>query len=205
LTESNPTQLSDNDKLAIELFHKNLSLQYDRLNFFLAGTAFLIAAFAAVVTVGGRGNQYQIHILAHAVNAVGYYLALFFFLTNFLNAAVLALIQEAIREPRTLLRQQNAFDVLAKIAETEWKLSKLKPSMLAFVRDPIGFGKRQPSSHTWIIPFLFSVFWLVTWFAVIRPYWIPSAFGVGLPLVALLIPLCIERHKSVSGKQESST
>ncbi len=173
-------------KLAVEIFHTNITSQFSRLNFFLAGTAFLIVAFAAVITVNKNTPvNYQLHILAHAINAVGCYLAFFFTFTNFLNGVFLKQVQDELMEDGMIV-QEVPYRRLRDILKLEWKTGKLRQSSIEFLRDPVGYGRDYPASHTWLIPLLFLLFWLVTWFAVLRPYWIPSAFGIALPLVLFL-------------------
>ena len=104
-----------------DIFHTNLNLQFGRLNFFLISTAFLIGAFATVVTIGSKEENYDIDVLAHAIAAAGYYLALFFTVTNLLNANLLAGMQKNLMNPKPLSKQPPYVNTL-ELIESEWKL-----------------------------------------------------------------------------------
>ena len=72
---------------------KELDRLFQRVNFFLIGTAFLITAFVALVSSEAFGmslhsHSYNLLILAHSVGAAGFYLALFFAVMNYCNARV---------------------------------------------------------------------------------------------------------------------
>jgi hypothetical protein len=182
------TQLpNDKARLAMEIFHQNLSLQFGRLNFFLVSTAFLIAALTTVTIVGGNVAQasLRVDLLAYAIVAIGYYLALFFALTNLLNANLLARMQKELMQQHGFVTQ-SPYAGVKNIVESEWKIGNITRSLLRFLRDPITYGKDSPSAHTWLIPALFVVFWLVTWLFVLPLCWATWAFSLGLPCFSLL-------------------
>lgn len=71
------------------LLHQEQML-FQRLNFFLIATAFLITALASVVSSNrfcpnAEHDVYLVY-LAHAIIIVGFLLACFFSVTNYLNA-----------------------------------------------------------------------------------------------------------------------
>lgn len=161
------------------------SLLRGRLNFFLTATAFLIVAFAVVVTFIKRDNGEEVsHVLylAHAINATGLYSALFFAMNDYMSAMIIEAAQGKQKEPSSAL--ELAKGLIRSLVRVSYKPLPIK--------DRPGYVPGH--IDTWLVPSFFTLFWIVVWFIVIPDHpsnvceiWVPIAFGIGLPL--LYIPL----------------
>ena len=148
-----------------------LKFALDRFNSFLVATAFLIAAFVSLVIYYDRHSE--LLLLGYAVNAVGLYLAAFFTIASYHGAMCIRFAStpqdkdaQGRDEPRTLFR------------------SMIK-SLVRFPFEP--FAENIPLVHTWLIPLLFCLFWLATWFGVLPIKATSSAIVIGAPLLYLLL------------------
>ncbi len=194
-----------------QLSHQS-DLLFHRFNFFLTGTAFLITAFAIIVVsdrLDSDATDGHLLILAHAVNAVGFYIALIFVIINYFMTKVIAELR------RYVLDIEGGEYVGPPLTYIEGRLEDIKerPLVCDFLRElgrlvwsPFGAGERNPAPHTWFIPLLFIIFWGFTWFAVLPwseiPWvsrglpWIPRIpiVGIVLPFLYLVI-LCLKNLK----------
>lgn len=142
----------------------------DRYNSFLVATAFLIAAFTAVAI--RYTESCSLLLLANAVNAVGLYLAIYFTVANYHGA--LCTNADLGKENKYVIGRNSPHILL---------LGLLKYLLISFPIKPL--SQKIPVVHTWLIPFLFCLFWWVTWFVVLPDWWVPTAFGIGVPLLYL--------------------
>lgn len=178
------------------------SLLFQRLNFFLVGTAFLITAFATLTFVygGDYGQSCKPLILAYMINAVGLFLSAFFMLINYLNTRILWHLRKytvdlesnyskSRRAPETPL--SKAKEIIEEIIPREMPnpcvFAKSMWQDLCSVFDDLAkSAKKTIAPHTWIVPLGFTTFWLVTFFLVLPIDWIPTTIVFGsLGIVAL--------------------
>ena len=155
---------------------------FQRLNFFLIGTAFLITAFATVVISDAFliKKDCGVITLANAINAVGYYLAIFFLFTNYWNIK--------------LLNKKNG----DKYKQTYSPVS-LTIEMLGdfgnLILKPFDVSRGHPAPHTWLLPILFVIFWFVLWLTVLDNLWVVIVGGILIPLTWCIVISLIECSK----------
>jgi len=199
LTGSNPPNNRENYYGAMDILHTNLKLLYDRLNFFLVATAFLIGALVAAVVESHFFNM-EIHkalpliILLHLIAAVGFILALLFTGMNYMNAKMIAGMQCNLMESEDPSKfEKHPYAWVKGIIETKWRATPselLEKDLKGFICSPLTYSKDNPSAHTWFIPLIFVIFWVLLWFTV--PTWgvhkgyfaFPAGF-VGISLIYL--------------------
>jgi len=176
--------MSDDDQTKLQ----RRQILTDRYNSFLTATAFLVAAYVAVIA-------YHIRGLPHAINWVGLYLAMYFTIGNYREARLIA--DKKIPAPSKFVRSFLFEDIFSFICDPGsdflcFELDTDKPNKILprFVQ-----GSKKPRTgyvHTWLIPIVFVVFWIFTWFYVLDDKWVPS-LGIGLAflyaLLQILVPL----------------
>lgn len=165
----------------------NLGRIFQRFNFFLIGTAFLITAYTSVVTsnmFSSEGDCRAI-ILANAINAVGFYLAIFFTITNYWNVKLLDMTSDD-KSPQTYSIKSLIIDMLGDFCHLLW--------------EPLDISRGHPAPHTWLLPIGFAVFWFVLWFIVLKNIWIPIVAGILIPVAYIIIMLI----KSFMKREEKS-
>lgn len=180
MTASNPPNNHENYYRAMDILHTNLKLLYDRLNFFLVGTAFLIAAIVTGVIESHFFNTeiqdkaWPLILLLHLISAVGFIVALLFTSTNYLNAKMIGRMQSKLMEadaPKNL-ETTDPYAWVEGIIKTEWRVTPsefLKKDLKGFICSPVTYSKDNPSAHTWFMPLIFVIFWVLLWFTV--PTW----------------------------------
>ena len=167
----------------MEIFHLEVNSLFSRLNFFLIGTAFLVAAFVTAVVTKHPGS-WSLSLLRHAIVAIGFCVALLFTVTNYLNAKLLLGIQRRLERDSKIV-DSSPFEVVKEIKEKVWSLRRFWGDFGDAVCNPIGY-KNTCAPHTWLVPILFALFWLFVWFAVVplglpHPNWqrsFPAFFGL---------------------------
>lgn len=180
--EDNGREPTESYKLATHLLFHELDSLFARFNYFLAGTAFLATAFAVVV-VSSENNivgNCQLKVLAHAINAVGFYIAFFFMTTNYLNAKLIGQLQQEIMDEGEIVKVLP-YTRLKAIIDEAWHMRDFLRDFKRMICNPLVHSKRSPSSYTIYIPSLFIVFWVVIWFVVLQIWYIPFAFCFGAP------------------------
>jgi hypothetical protein len=148
-----------------------------RVNFFLIGTAFLIAGLAALVASSNDGGLagYRLN-LAYTINALGLYLALFFAVINSLTMAVLADFGKYVKEEleQELMAGRGAQTITGAPPFTKaeeitnlkmqcfpWKLlaNPFRQLYLLFA-DSRQAVKEAKTHHALLLPVLFVVGWI---------------------------------------------
>lgn len=155
---------------AVEILNRDTALLFQRLNFFLIATAFLIAAFATVLTVGTGSILLNIDYI---LSAAGFVYSLLLAATNYLNTRIIWQIGEYIRN----LEDKDFGDVVEQGQEPYKRIDQivkgsmnrrttfsLIPSMVGSVFTVIGnpskTARESVADHTYIVPLLFVVVWL---------------------------------------------
>lgn len=82
-------EYDDSYKKAVDNLHHQETLLFERLNYFLAGSAFLITAYAALAVTVKYQSYNAILLLTYLVNVAGLYLSIFFASVNYLNTRIL--------------------------------------------------------------------------------------------------------------------
>jgi hypothetical protein len=182
---------------AFKLQRHEVELLFQRFNFFLIGTAFLITAFATVVS-----SHYFAWLpypnlvwLAHAINAVGFYIAIFFTIANYLNTRVIRLLGDYIRgleagnypTPPHLYLKEETSRLSSKRREL---IKEICREVDSIILSPFDFSKLRPAPHTWLIPLGFIFFWFLVWLFIL-PYVL--LIGILGPLLLYILYLVLHR------------
>jgi len=164
-------KMTDNERyeLAMKLRDGDLDRLFQRVNFFLISTAFLIGALAVLLTYKSFSDSLALKIFAILLTVAGLGLSIFFTFTNYLNDLVIRKISQFIIEIEELkpVRQEGP-DVLREIyrrvkASNHCKKQFIRRffcDLVASFKNPSD-PKERVAPHTWILPFLFSFFWIV--------------------------------------------
>lgn len=160
---------------------------FQRFNYFLLGTSFLIASFVAVITAYYNTRQtYEVLLtLAYLINTGGIWLAWIFstmslntarIINHFSNEIVIIeeklVIEEAVKPPYKTAGELStkysdvlridSFSLFSGIINTIRAFTKRNPNQRKQLR------KETPFSHPWIVSCSFMILWMIIW---------PSVFG----------------------------
>jgi len=176
-----------------------------RVNFFLIGTAFLIAGLATLVATSNDVglDGYRLN-LAYVINALGLYLSLFFAVINSLTMAVMADFSEYVKEEleekliagkgdRTIT-DSTPFTSAEEITNSNmqpfpWKLLKnpFRQLYLLFT-DSKQSVKEAKTHHALLLPVLFVIGWIAI-FELALPY-SRMATALVYGLIGLIPTIC---------------
>ena len=190
---------------AFHLQRSEVTGLFQRLSFFLIGTAFLVTALAAVspYLLANNPND-KLVLLGHIITALGYYAAFFFLFTNYLNTRIIRLLGDYIRDleegasrpPPHLYLEDRTSTLSNRPLAMIWDLIV---EVCGIFLSPFKFHKKRPAPHTWLLPLGFVIFWTVVWFLIVPTYehisWslsipILGIVDVSLPLLgAVIVPL----------------
>lgn len=156
---------------ATETLNRDINLLFQRLNFFLVATAFLLTAFATIVAVGANSSLLNINYI---IGVAGFVYSFLIAITNHLNTRIIYSIGEYIQDLETKVFAEEAEMALLpsrKISQIA-KNSINKPSGLCLAFSMVGscfnlvFNLRKireesVANHTYVVPFFFSIVWLL--------------------------------------------
>jgi hypothetical protein len=161
-------------KASIDHLRHRETLLFQRLNYFLVGNSFLAIAFATL-TVGYFTNYQDplpLKMLSIILSIVGLALSCGFTVINYINALHLRMNYQSVEliEIDLVNEHQNTYTpyhttVQRILRNREGQLNKINIGDI--FKDMFPKIKRLfndcdvPAPSTWIIPSLFSVFWLV--------------------------------------------
>jgi RimJ/RimL family protein N-acetyltransferase len=192
--------MTDDVKFRVQHMLHQEQLLFNRLNYFLIGTAFLMTAVATVVA--SRADCTSLFYpyfanMAFILFATGYCIAWLFTVINYVNA-------QAVHRCWLDYDHQIPFRDFVTDAWTykNWGfvLGQMAGILWDILQSFVGRARRyalHSSPHVWIIPAFFVIVWLVTWYLVMPPLSIVypwEYFRIGitiLPLVVLLIELAV--------------
>jgi hypothetical protein len=193
-------------KTAVDSAQHLESLLFDRLNYFLAGSAFLVTAYAALaVSVKHLSNYSSILRLTYLVNGTGFYLSIFFAIINYLNTRVIGAIFSCIKNLELdnikdeNLKAGNYFNYQDAMVETviaddfshNTFLLIIGPlrGLWRFLKQPFQHeSKDTEAPHTYMIPLALAAFWLVVFFVVFSPQWYEILYFFAPFIFILLLP-----------------
>ena len=199
------------DKLA-EIESRDVGLLFQRLNFFLVGSAFLVAGFATLVQ--------RSLILAYVINAAGFYLSIFFAAITYLNARIIWHFGDYLRklELEKAEEKEATYTKVRDIVEKEVWDKELKNSYLRLfgklfreiwnlLSNALDASKKSMASHTYLIPVGFSILWII--FLVILavvplhavPWYLVLVFFSPL-VIFLIFPVVIEVKRCRADKKK---
>jgi hypothetical protein len=167
----------------IQHMYEVVSRRYDS---FLVATAFLVTAYATVIVV--MHHNPKMLVLADAISAVGLYLAFFFTVANFHGSLLIVHQQIGGDGAKTMCLKNmpdNAYKLIRKFLSHVRILLTLESIHISprSLEDQIEL--RFPAYvHTWLVPSLLFLFWLILPFCVLPDAW-PWTLGVALVPVVL--------------------
>jgi len=131
---------------ALDIRYREADLLFQRFNYFVAGMSLVVAAWAVIITSQKLNHQV---FISCAIAVLGVFLSLLFFLINCLAA-----------------KSMGDFDeYLIKAEEdTIWPPCNFPgpfQTMLDKTKRNYGCLAKWRALHTWLIPLLFSLFWVV--------------------------------------------
>ncbi|MFH1638844.1 MAG: hypothetical protein ABIB93_00770 [Chloroflexota bacterium] len=195
-------------KQARELQRDLVAQLFQRLNFFLLATTFIISALAAILASPvffGHDTDGRLILLSHFICGAGYYIAFFFTFINYLNARLLKKLSKYLDEKeKTGTRLPVLKEILAKVVEKTCILKQIS-YFFCDSRDVVFYPFRNRihwPPYTWFLPLFFWVFWFLIWLFVlpeptygirctlvgylpdfIRTHYTPFFFGIVLPIL----------------------
>jgi hypothetical protein len=183
----------------IKYLHHQQDLLFNRFNYFLIGTAFLIAAFASMVSSSSycpsSNHHSYLTILSFAVVFFGFFLAVFFSGINYFNSASLKAGLESYADPNN-----QHLDLYA------WAKTTFESKIFrACFRSPFKEFFYGMSPHTYFVPLLLACFWFIAGATIINHCvgFIVLIVSAGLILLISIIVLIIWRVRlSKMGKKE---
>jgi hypothetical protein len=197
-------------KAAMQLLYDEERLQFQRFNFFLAATAFLIAAYAYVATSSEPGLFGDLTITAHVINGIALFLAIWFTWMNYENATIITTMFFYVLEVEAALKkaEKDICPPLARYRKADISGSRgitgLVIDIFQFLKSPRDFSSNNLIPHTWFLPLLFVAIWLASWIWISWPCWyIPVIFLFAL-FAIYLIPRLIGSIKRRHNAKKAS-
>jgi len=174
--------------IAASYFRGDLALLFQRVNYFLVATAFLIGGFIAI----NVGSNFKINpnsdsfYLALTITIVGILISYGFSVVNFLNAKIVFLIGEYVQQIEegetcvppfrqiNIIAAENKFSFLLLIYVYIHTLAYIGRVSIDKLRGKKTSEHREYielAPHTWLLPMFFAVVWTVflTYVAVESP------------------------------------
>lgn len=165
---------------AIENLRHQENLLFNRLNYFLAGSAFMVTAYAALaVGIKHWAPSQSIVLLTYLVNGAGFYLAIFFSVINYLNIKIIEALSEQI------IKWQKGYEThqfqkwtdSSEIIRTEVVEKEFHNDVFRMISGPVqGLAKfvSEPfhpavAPYTYILPLCLAIFWVIVFSFVFHP------------------------------------
>ncbi|MFC1944645.1 hypothetical protein ACFLX5_04045 [Chloroflexota bacterium] len=169
-----------------------LDLLSRKLNYFLIATAFLVAAYVASVT-----SANEIQKLSHAIASLACFISIAFFIVNYINARIVNIRSNYFRKiPKNVKSNWSPFQMHKHLVDNlhgnskpkEWlKVKELSRYLWATAIRPFSRTEEDMAAHTWVIPLILFIFWLVVW-GVVSSWFAPLIF-LGAVLLLMVIRL----------------
>ncbi|MBA2084202.1 hypothetical protein DMTZ50_0003 [Dehalococcoides mccartyi] len=162
-------------RIFCDTLNSEIDLLFQRLNYFLIASSFLVTAFATLLVAAKGCMAGDQLVLAFLINAVGFYLSLFFAIINYLNTRIIWQKGKYLRDientseviSRISPNSTSEEIVLQKVWGEELNHSQftLILNMVKEIRDfffgPSKASKSGLAPHTYLIPLGFGVFWAI--------------------------------------------
>ena len=168
---------------AIKLQEREISLLFQRVNFFLISTAFLIGALAAfIVSKRATVDTFLFSIL---ICATGFILSFIFTIANYTNARIIDELHLYLRRIEDNDVVAPPYEYLDTVLNTFSDFDKLsddfKKKYVAKLK-LVNYTKTAP--HTWLIPFGFIFIWIIAFILTL------DSFRLAPDIVLLPIAAC---------------
>ena len=196
-------------------FRSELSLLFQRFNFFLIGNSFLVTAAAALAASAGSSGG-SLAYLVFTIIVLGGLISEAFFIINYINAEFAKIISETtdrrIKKYDRRIKKYGKSQLPSQVSltqmcvETEEEVREeirkqvtsfkqlckdLLLTMGAIFFNPLEVSTKRLATHTWLIPLAFYLFWL-SFAAIIQFTWhwntMHHAFWLYL-LVTFVLPV----------------
>jgi len=182
-------------KTAIEYRNGERDLLFERLNYFLVGTAFLATAYATLVIEQLSHPSNTIFYLAWLINGVGFYLSVFFAIINNLNSKILIRLDCYIHNfeigsihtyaPFTHIHD----NVIKQVFEDYFHNNTLEfiagpiTGVVRYFREP--FDQRE-AFVPYFVPLGFAIFWAIAFFFILQGHILLKILYF-LPLIVVIV------------------
>lgn len=175
-------KVKDAYPVLIETNKTNITLLFQRLNYFFIATAFLIAGFASSYATARANELDDVLWIAYVLIGIGIIISLFFTVINYLNGRIIYEISKHIMKLEILdfesdITSKEAPSIkLRKITRSAvtggmWKLlgellSEIYYIGLVFVfqrkqLNNIRKAEKSIASHVYLLPFGFTLSWII--------------------------------------------
>ncbi len=194
----------------VDITNREISLLFQRLNYFLVGSAFLVTAYATLIA-SSRGGLDDLQLnLAYMINLAGFYLSLLFAFINYLNTQIIWNKDDKIRKleegPDGERKYFKAFTESRNIVIGIYDKKELGNNHLLifgtmikeaidFTYDAKGTSKKGLAPHTYIIPLGFWILWAILYFLVLSPESWVYTFFFFLPIVCWTLFFTYKAYK----------
>ncbi len=131
----------------VDQFYEEVNQVLHRFNYFLVATSFMFLAFVSLITSYKSGD---FDWIIKSVTILGIILSLTFFQINYHQTRVAQNV-----------RNKKSNTPLQVFESGKW----IKESFLDLISYPfrvLYFAKERPVSHTWVIPVLFALLWIIS-------------------------------------------
>jgi hypothetical protein len=150
-----------------------LTRLFQRVNYFLIGTAFLVAPLVALFLSPYFLSSWSLLLLASLLILVGFGVSIVFTFSNYLNDRIIRMINKYIKDIEN--KTNNDFNFVAWLFYNASKNNLCLKQFIKAYFDDFLDSIRHPSlatnpddqkhgraaSLTWILPFMFMVFWFL--------------------------------------------
>lgn len=167
-------------------------LLFQRLNFFLISTSFLIAGFVTTLTANPNSTligKNGILTFSYAIVFVGLFLSFLFTFINYLNSNLLRKYRKLFDSEIELDSHYKTLEFISiDIGNPSLFFKRFVKDLGQFINNPLDFKDSLPGSHTILIPLFFIIFWSVVF--IWLPYQPIKLFG-GMVIILFLLILVI--------------
>jgi hypothetical protein len=167
---------------AIALQESLLTRLIQRVYFFMIITAFLVGGLGGLLVSGSE--RPGIFVFENAICAGGVVFSITFTTINYVRARIQDILKEYIVDIEKSMEVPSTYN---KLNEIEQHFSTLSAIFLDiktqfFGNDSIAAKKMNlvkytKASHTWLLPFTFTFFWVGAWAFVVVAQWPPFIFA----------------------------
>lgn len=186
---------------AIALQESLLTRLIQRVYFFMIITAFLVGGLGGLLVSGS--DRPGIFEFENAICAGGFVFSITFTVINYVRARIQDILKEYIIEIENSREVPSTYN---KLNEIEQHFNSLTAIFLdiktQFTGDDSITAKRMnllkytKASHTWLLPFTFTFFWVAAWAFIIVSHWpifIFAAIAIWILLALLSIFLLVQQ------------
>jgi hypothetical protein len=153
-------------KTALQLREGEMNRLFQRVNYFLVGTAFLIAALVTLIVSTHFKDVFALQLFAYLLTSVGLGLSVLFTFSNYINDRLIRIIWELIKNIEVGKGPESSVITwFHGEVENDIKslIIKLIHDLCVVFTHPFSIVKNSKSvsvPYTWLIPFGFVFFWI---------------------------------------------